>query len=351
MLFEHVKNRNYLAFQAQYSKQFYSNVITFQAKAKDILNFLNIDREVQRDLDPSKITSLTKYIRHGLSGNDIYFSPLIFSARGNGKFECEEFKLTLNEKLTILDGQHRIQAFKVLRERLEGQDEFFEEYNKLIEFPLTVQIYENLNITQERQLFSDINSNSSPISKTLMLAYGEGGLYGSLVREVIERHPAIPYDSFEVRARSTTKKLMTLGTLKMISTTLNDGRINESDGAFKINKVNYENYKCRVEKYLTLLIKYAPEGKLNRERFVILNPAVLSGIALFINQNMYKEDMEILFRKTVGIIDWTHSNKNLIGLANKRSNIKGTLTFNSNKRTIKEVTDFLTDIYKKGVRI
>lgn len=62
----------------------------------------------------------------------IFFPPFIFSSRGQGRFdkEAREYKLSTEDKLVILDGQHRIRAFENIIKMLEVRATE-EDYQKL----------------------------------------------------------------------------------------------------------------------------------------------------------------------------------------------------------------------------
>lgn len=81
-----------------------------------------------------------------------------------------------------------------------------------------------------------------------------------------------------------------------------------------LNEDNYNDYKKVVEDFLTLLIKYAPDQDLDRDKYFIMNPYVLQGIAkciYLLKQNDRNFDMEGFFQKVVRLFDWSHKNKEL----------------------------------------
>ncbi|MBD0408418.1 DGQHR domain-containing protein [Bacillus sp. 1021] len=307
---------NFITMFGLKGKQFGYDVISCQCTVDYILKFLDVDKSVQREIAEKQVSNISKYIQYGMEGNDIYFPPLIFSARGKGKFEHDksQFHLHNGEKMVILDGQHRIEAFKTLKKRIEvnGADPKKLEY--INEFPLTIQIYSDLNKKQERQLFTDVNTKSSKVSNTLLIMYKDNDLNGKIVKEIINDHPSISPDKFEIRAQRTTTKLMTASTLYNIGLALNDGTLQVKNNTSKINKENFSEYKKRLEDFLTLLLKYAPSQALDRDKYFILNPYVLQGIARCIyslRENNNDFNMETFFLSIFSNVDWTHKNKEL----------------------------------------
>lgn len=343
------KTVNYITLKGVRSNHFGQSVISIQSTVNEVLKFLEIDPQVQRDSDESKISSIKKYIQFGLEGNDIYFPPLIFSARGQGKHNNDrhEYRLQSDEKLVILDGQHRIKAFEILRSQLKTRREidYFEKVNN---FPLTIQVFENLSLEQERQLFTDINSNSSTVNNSLLIMYKENDLYGKLVKEIVYYHPTIPEELFETRLKATRSKLMTASSLYLTAIALNDGGYNKN-AKKTINKDNYEQYKLKTEEFLTLLRKHAPIDALDRDKYVIFYPNVILGIALYIftvSEESPNVNMEELFENAIGVINWSHKNKDFDYLATNYNSKTKKYKFGARGKSTKSIQKYLLSIYQ-----
>src|SRR5699024_8071711 len=186
---------------------------------------------VQRELDPSQVASISRYILDKLKiGNSpIFFPPFVFSSRGHGEFIPEEYvyKLKLDNRIAVLDGQHRLEAFKSLESRLKDSNHPEEQliYEKLKEIPLTLQIYEGLNIEQEQQLFTDINAKSTRVGANLIKYYDEYNITSRLMRTVVQNHPLIAFEKFEIRQNTTRSKLMTGLIVYKLIAILHSGRI------------------------------------------------------------------------------------------------------------------------------
>jgi DNA sulfur modification protein DndB len=344
---------HYITLNGVQGNQFGHNVISSQCTVDNILRFLEIDKSVQRESIETHVAEISKYIQYGLDGNDIYFPPLIFSARGKGEFQENKFHLAMNDKLVVLDGQHRIKAFGLVKNRLESREDVFskEKLIKLKSFPLTLQIFTNLNPEQERQLFTDVNTKASKVGKTLLIMYKEGELVGQLAKEIIFNHPSIATEKFEIRAKGTRTKLMTAATLYNLIFTLNDGVFFSSGVKGQINKDNYQVYKKRTEEFLNLLVKYAPEFAADRNKFVIFIPQVIIGIAKFIHSMIFNYpeiSMEYLFENVIKGFDWSHKNKifRQLGVALNPSTKK--YNFSSGSRASRTIAHHLIDVSRKG---
>ncbi|MDQ0802605.1 DNA sulfur modification protein DndB [Priestia megaterium] len=345
------KSGNFITLKGVSGNQFNHQVISIQCTVNEVLKFLEIDQEVQREADENKISSIKKYIQYGLEGNDIYFPPLIFSARGQGIYDENQlqYRLQVGEKLVILDGQHRIKAFEILKRQLQSQKDSLN-LEKVNDFPLTIQVFVDLSIEKERQLFTDINSNSSPVNNTLLIMYKENDLYGQLVKEIVYNHPTIPEDLFEVRLKATRSKLLTAATLYLVALALNDGGFSKSSRK-TINKENFNQYKLKTEKFLTLLRKHAPIDALDRDKYVIFYPNVILGIAKFVNSasKQYPNvTMENLFENVVGKINWSHKNKDFDRLATNYNSQTKKYKFGARGKSTFNMSDFLSNLYRNS---
>jgi DNA sulfur modification protein DndB len=351
------RKTNQIVLKAVGGTQFNQKVISAQCTVNDVLKFLEIDREVQRDIDTERVALISKYIQYGLEGNDIYFSPLIFSARGRGTFESEEekFHLNMSERLVILDGQHRIKAFELLKNRLEAMIEQKQEdknllntYQRLISFPLTVQIFLDLTLAKERQLFTDVNTKSSVVNNTLLVMYKKNDLYGDLVRAIVNSHPTISPDYFECRAKTTRTKLATAATIYVVAMVLNEGVMHKKQNP-KINQGNYALYKKNTEQFLTMLRKYTPKDALDRDKYVVYSSNVLVAIAKFVYDMQAKYpnvSIEEIFKKVIYPIDWSHKNNDFRKLAAKFNNQTKKYNFGSIGRIVRTFSQYLTEKFE-----
>ncbi len=350
------QQKNYTTFKATQGQQFGKTVVSLQCSMIEILKFIEIDNSVQREIIDQHVAEIQKYIQFGMDGNLIFFPPFVFSARGQGKFieNTMEFQLKTEDKLVLLDGQHRIKAFEHLIKIMESRNnsEDIEKLSYVKNFPISLQIYIDLDIKQEKQLFTDINTKASTVSNTILLMYKDNILANKLVKEIIYNHPTIDSEEFEVRGRSTQTKLMTAATMYTAILILNEGRIITELQLDKVTLSNFEVYKKNSMEFLKFLVKYAPHDATNRKKYIILNPKVICGIAHFIYLVLKENpnrDMEYFFKEVIYQVDWTHDNvefKNYnvpFAKSTKRYN------FSNGVRSIKGITNYLLDLSKKRV--
>lgn len=348
------QQKNFTTFKATKGQQFGKSVVSIQCTIIEILKFIEIDSSVQREIIDQHVAEIQKYIQYGMDGNLIFFPPFIFSARQQGIFSEEkmEFKLKTGDKLILLDGQHRIKAFehmiKILESRNKSQD--IVRLNYLRSFPVSLQIYMDIDIKQEKQLFTDINTKASTVSNTILLMYKDNILANKLIKEIIYHHPTINSEEFEIRGRSTHTKLMTAATLYNTVLILNEGRIITELQLHKVTPDNYEIYKKNTIEFLKFFEKYAPHDAKNRKKYIILNPKVIHGVASFTNTIMEENpnvDMEFIFKNIIYEVDWTHDNLDFKNYNIPFSKSTKRYNFSNGVRSIKGITNYLLDFSKR----
>lgn len=350
-----VSSPHYLSFKATSGNQFGHNVITLQCTAGQLIKFFVIDQSVQRTVDETHVSNIQKYIQFGLEGNDIYFPPLLFSSRGLGNYSDVEHKyyLELDDKLVVLDGQHRLKAFEMVIKRLETRKDILsqEQLKRVQNFPLTIQIFKDLTKKQERQLFTDINTKASKASNTLLLMYSRESFSTDLIKEIIRTHPTLSEEDFETRGRSTRTKFLTAATLNNVIIALNEGRLNTEMTEIKVNTENYSLYKKRTEEFLKYLVKYAPDQGLDRDKYFIYVPSSLYGIAYFIHSILDKIpfiQMEHIFQNTVQVVDWSHNNKDLRLRGIPFNENTRRFNFSNGMRGSRIIASYLKDIFEEA---
>lgn len=308
-----------ISFEATRSNQFGKNVITAQAKLIDIILVFEVDSNVQRDLDSNQVAGISRYIKEKLGNGEtpIFFPPFVFSSRGHGEFIEEElsYKLKLDNKIAVLDGQHRLEAFKSLEYRLKGSEDPGEQeiYEKLKDIPLTLQIYEDLNIEQEQQLFTDINARNTRVGANLIKYYDDYNITSKLMRKVVQNHNSIAFEQFEVRQNTTRSKLMTGLIVYKLIAVLHSGRIIPNQEDYIFTNKEFPDLEVKIERFLTLLVKYMPSpDAYDRAKFIYLNQSVILAIGKMVYEIKSESHWEAFFLNVVFEYNWTHSNRDLL---------------------------------------
>ncbi len=105
----------------------------------------------QRKIDDSHCQGIIDYILY----NDFFFpSPIICSTRENKK-----------GKLWVVDGQHRIQAFRLLND--ENNASYYSKYNEIKDCSLPIIILEKPDIATEISTFITINKTGKKVDTSL----------------------------------------------------------------------------------------------------------------------------------------------------------------------------------------
>ncbi|WP_338752912.1 DNA sulfur modification protein DndB [Bacillus sp. FJAT-52991] len=342
-----------ISISAVRGNQFGQIVYSAQTTAENILAIFEVDPSVQRELNSEQVGSLSTYILSRLLENEhtIYFPPFVFSARGHGKYVEEElmYKLTLNNRMAVLDGQHRLRALESVADRLKSSANHQDRqlYEKLIKVPLSLQIYEGLTIEKEQQLFTDINAKSTRVGANLIKYYDEDNITSKLMREVVHYHPTISVDSFELRKNQTRRKLMTGLTVYKLIVMLHSGRVISNHENYEFEVSEYEELFKKINKFLILLTKYMPSNAYKREESIYLNQSVLIGLVKVISK-ISPDQWDHFFSNVVVSYDWSHRNKDFhrVRIPYNRQTCRFRLSPGS--KVIKTIDTILTQKAKKG---
>lgn len=181
--------------------QFGKQVLVTQVRFSTLEAIFEIDHEVQRQLDPARRVEIRKFIIDAIEDEEYFsFSPFIFSSRQNIREVEGGFELEPGSKMFVIDGQHRTSALssglrllKMEREAAEESSDYAKaeklhrQINKLINYPVSLQIYLDLTMEEERQLFSDTNTERREAHNGLKLRYDYRDKYSQLTREVAHR--------------------------------------------------------------------------------------------------------------------------------------------------------------------
>jgi DNA sulfur modification protein DndB len=181
--------------------QFGKKVLVTQLRFSALEAIFEIDPEVQRKLDPRRRLEIREFIINSIiTGNYFYFSPFIFSARGQIKETDDGWELTPGCKIYTLDGQHRSAAMSSAISHLKAQKDSAEELShfdkaeqlqkyidKLRAYPVAMQVYLDLTQKEEKQLFTDINTERREAHAGLIMQYDRRDQYAVLARKIAEK--------------------------------------------------------------------------------------------------------------------------------------------------------------------
>ena len=177
--------------------QFGKEVLITQMGFSLLEAMFEVDPEVQRKLDPGRRSEIRDFILKSVEKDDFYFSPFVFSARGAIQKSGESWMLQPGCKLYILDGMHRSAGLSSTISHLKSKKELAEETNmlelaekyqsyldKIRSYPVSMQIYLNLSKQEERQLFTDINTERREAHVGMIMQYDHRDFYTNLARNI-----------------------------------------------------------------------------------------------------------------------------------------------------------------------
>ncbi|MCU6793674.1 MULTISPECIES: DGQHR domain-containing protein [Paenibacillus] len=273
------KTSSYIEIPGAASRTFGQTTLTTTLPMSKLFSIYEVDLEVQRSLVPQNLSKLIDYIMLFLEHKQgIYFPGIILSARGAGEYDAENkvYRLQAIEKLYVVDGQHRLAAFRRLMETLQSNmtrakdrreydrmEEISEKLSKLYSFPMSTMIYLDINARQERQLFSDINKLPRKIGGNLAVLREQRRFYHVLATQIAEQDPAmkrISVDMFTERGKGP-EFLFSYHLLVEILVGLFEGRLKSSarNNGYYFQPKDIEDLQKLASFYFDALLRYLPE--------------------------------------------------------------------------------------------
>ncbi|MGF9711353.1 MULTISPECIES: DNA sulfur modification protein DndB [Paenibacillus] len=272
------KASSYIEIPGVISRTFGQTTLSTTLPMSKLFAIYEVDLEVQRSIVPQNLSKMMDYIMLYLDhGQGIYFPGIILSARGAGEYDPDSrlYRLQAIEKLYVVDGQHRLAAFRRLMETLQSamarakdrreydrMEEISAKLSKLYTFPMSTMIYLDINARQERQLFSDINKLPRKIGGNLAVLREQRRFYHVLASRLAletEVMKQIPVDMFTERGKGP-EYLFSYHLLIEIMIGLFEGRLKSAarnNGYYFEDQQVEEHMKLAVH-YFESLLKYLP---------------------------------------------------------------------------------------------
>ncbi|MBU7318990.1 DNA sulfur modification protein DndB [Paenibacillus oleatilyticus] len=273
------KASSYIEIPGAMSRTFGQTTLSTTLPMSKLFAIYEVDLEVQRSIVPQNLSKMMDYIMLYLDhGQGIYFPGIILSARGAGEYDAQAqvYRLQAIEKLYVVDGQHRLAAFRRLMETLQGamarakdrreydrMEEISAKLSKLYAFPMSTMIYLDINARQERQLFSDINKLPRKIGGNLAVLREQRRFYHVLASRLVEDAPVmknLPVDMFTERGKGP-EYLFSYHLLIEILIGLFEGRLKSAarNNGYYFEEKEIEEHLKLAALYFECLLKYLPE--------------------------------------------------------------------------------------------
>ncbi|MCA0754195.1 DGQHR domain-containing protein [Paenibacillus sp. N4] len=296
---------SFIEVPGQAARTFGQSTLSATVQMSKLFSIYEIDLEVQRQLIPKNVSGLIDYILLYLDhGQNIYFPGIILSARGAGHYSAETgtYSLQPMEKCYVVDGQHRLAAFRRVMETLQSNlarakdrreyervDEITAKLRKLYEFPVSVMIYLDINAKQERQLFSDINKLPRKIAGNLAVLRDQRRFYHIMASRLVLESDVmkrLPTDIYSERGKDD-EYLFSYSLLIELLMALFEGRLkaNIKSNGYHYTEEALETHLEQAEKYFNILLDVLPEP--NR-RELCWSENIQIALALFLHEEAFK---------------------------------------------------------------
>ncbi|WP_258750547.1 DNA sulfur modification protein DndB [Cytobacillus firmus] len=278
--------------------QFSKKALVTQLRYATLEAIFEVDEEVQRKLDPKRRVEIREFIIQSLEeGKDFYFSPFVFSARGAIRQTEDGWELTPGSKLYIIDGQHRSASFSSALSHLKSKKESAEEtgrldeaimlqtyIERLKEYPVAMQVFLDLTTTQERQLFTDINTERRDAHIGQVMLYDQRDQYTEMTRTVAAKlQPIFEIEQSLSRISVHNSALTSLATMRRCIIALFEGILTVKKGT--------PYYRCNPKEAEEIAIEFFqiwqqifPKKSANRLKFVSGYSGVQIALAYCANQ-------------------------------------------------------------------
>ena len=263
--------------------QFGKDILITQIPFMFLDTLFEIDELVQRKLDVRKRNQICDFILETVKDETFYFSPFIFSARGAIQAEGEKWTIAPGCKLFILDGQHRCAGLKLAIQKLEMQkvqleteskSEFeIKKVNNMIDqlkkYQITMQVYLDLDQTQERQLFADINMERKDVHGGLIVKYDKRDEYAMLAQELTyDLKPHFEIEEITSRLTQSNSAITSLSTMRKCLITMFEGYLSSKEGSAYFRNINPSQVKPTALAFFKIWTKLFPENMNDRSQFV-----------------------------------------------------------------------------------
>jgi len=332
LLAVHGDSGSYIEVSGHRARTFGQDTFSATIPMSRLFSIYEIDLEVQRHLIPRNVSQLVDYLLLYLDhGQNIYFPGVILSARGAGKFDPERgvYRLQPMEKCYVVDGQHRLEAFKRVMETLQGNlarakdrreydrvNEITDKLRRLYEFPMSVMIYLDISARQERQLFSDINKLPRKIGGNLAMLREQRRFYHVMATRLVKEYPVmkqLPTDIFSERGKGQ-EYLFSYSLLIELLVGLFEGRLKSAarHNGYYFTERDMQEHLDHASYYFERLIEHLPEPTPGE---LAWSENIQIALALFLHQEAFKTQQFnrytlVYAMKILPHVDWNDVYKN-----------------------------------------
>lgn len=279
--------------------QFGKQVLVSQMPFATMEAIFEVDEEVQRKIDANRRAEIRDFILNSLDSGGFAFSPFIFSSRGNIEVTTEGGILSPGCKIYIIDGQHRSKAWSSaigsltsqletaeLTENLQEVQRLTKQIHRLRNYPVSVQIYLDLDTTSERQMFTDLNTKRKEPHSGVVMQFDQRDEYAELTRMIakqIETEMEVEYKLSRLTKYSTALTSLTI--MKRCLVALFEGNIRGNKvGRPNFGDLSEEEVKAIAIQFFNIFVKIFPRNSGNRKKYTCGYSGVQIALAYTVHQ-------------------------------------------------------------------
>jgi DNA sulfur modification protein DndB len=302
--------------------QFGREIFSCTLKFKDLMDFLEVFPEVQRDVIKRRVSKIKTYVLSGLYKDDPmrFFSAITATSRGSIYYDENTHRIAINtheSKLSLNDGQHRFYGISEAIRELQGRynkakdDNARQDVSKMLtdlkEMSIPLVIFNQIDEAKEKQLFHDLNNLSQRPSRSATIKLAQTDKFSQMARELALENRYFKYYGVEMDKMSIHKNNPNVVLLTTVYASLKNMFLTEYRNDFNfLNDDNYEYYKEISDKTFEQVFANLPHDINIKGKYLIEKSYTLKGITRFVHfcRSEYKVDDSIIF-DTISNVDWT----------------------------------------------
>lgn len=213
--------------------------------------------QTQRPLDPRHADQIAEYIKS--NPEEYVIGALTFAVdrevpftkmgdQNFGGFDLGTISLSLSTKFHSLDGQHRREAIMQVQREMQdvGSDS------------TAVIFYVEPDLSKKRQMFSDMNSTSKKVSKSLNISFDNRDPFARAAKVLITQHPMLidRVEQLAPRVKADSKDFFSLSSIQDALKKLyvgTGGRVKDA------SNITDDEIIARGSEFFDVLLKARPE--------------------------------------------------------------------------------------------
>jgi DNA sulfur modification protein DndB len=356
-----VKHDTFVQLAGVRGKQFGKDIYVAMMKFKDFNKFLESFPEVQRGISKSRVKDIKRYNLDAVESEEDahmkFFNGITVTCRGSMIYDEDKRTVLIDtqSKLSINDGQHRVEGINEAIGELEKQVEKTTDLNdrrevenkleQLQEMTIPVTIFDGIDESQEGQLFHDLNNLPRRPSRNANIRLSQTDLFARMANDI-----AVENRYFSHYGVETDKQFVNIYNDNTFLLSTIYGSIRELlavniglDRRF-LKKRNYDRVKNEVNQQFERILEALPSDMDAKRKYIIEKSYALVGICKFVsyaNENILFADKEDIY-KVIKENDWSYKNPDWIkygGIKGKGSNV----IFSASGAGIKAIFNVLVD--------